>query len=200
MRFLRAQEERRTAVGMLLHVRLGQRSMWSLLDPGLLRMVLGLGLHNESDLSGDSHHISKALVLSQTHLAGMSLEQLKLLAVEREVKREGVGWAASCPPAGSKFDIFRAILRAQEASQDSQHHPFGGYAIMQEEDEDEEEGESESEDQGEEEGGEEEEEEKEEEEEEERQAHGKKEEAVDEDRMGPEEAMTYLNQLWKVRD
>ena len=80
---------------MLLHVRLGRRSMWSLLDPGLLRMVLGLGLHNESDLCGDAHHISKALVLSQNHLTRMYLDQLKLLTVEREVKREGVGWATS---------------------------------------------------------------------------------------------------------
>jgi len=54
----------------------------------------------------------------------MSLEQLKLLAVERGVKREGVGWAACCPPAGSKADIVRA-LRASPygVSQDSQYDP-----------------------------------------------------------------------------
>ena len=39
----------------------------------------------------------------------MSLKQLKLLAEERGVKREGVGWEASCPPAGSRADIVRDI-------------------------------------------------------------------------------------------
>jgi hypothetical protein len=54
----------------------------------------------------------------------MSLEQLKLLAVERGVKREGVGWAACCPPAGSKADIVRALLASQYGvSDDSQYDP-----------------------------------------------------------------------------
>jgi hypothetical protein len=39
----------------------------------------------------------------------MSLEQLNLLAVDRDVKREGVDGVASCPPAGSRADIVRDI-------------------------------------------------------------------------------------------
>ena len=114
-------------------------------------MVLAHGLHNDSDFCRDADDISIAPVLSEAHLARMSLEQLKLLAVEREVKREGVGWAASCPPAGSKSDIFRAILRAQEVSQDSQYDPSDNV----DEDEDEDAGEGGGEEEGEEEEGEE---------------------------------------------
>lgn len=131
--------------------------MWSLLDPGLLRMVLAHGLHNESDLCGDADDISIALVLPEAHLERMSLEKLKLLAVEREVKREDVGWAASCPPAGSKSDILRAILRAQEVTQDSQYDPWTQYDNKDENDtdddeyEDDDEGDGDGEDQGEEE-------------------------------------------------
>ena len=67
---------------------------------------------------------TKVQILTSRSLAPMSLEQLKLLAVERGVKREGVGWAACCPPAGSKADIVRAVRASQYGfSQDSQNDP-----------------------------------------------------------------------------
>ena len=41
--------------------------------------------------------------------AGVSA--LKDLAVQRGVKREGVGWAACCPPRGQKADVRAALIK-----------------------------------------------------------------------------------------
>ena len=45
MAFFWEQHERRLAVCMLAHGRLGQGSRWGQLDPGIVRMVLGNLIH-----------------------------------------------------------------------------------------------------------------------------------------------------------
>ena len=75
---------------------------------------------------------TKVQILTSRSLAPMSLEQLKLLAEERGVKREGVGWAASCSPAGSRasglillgtYDSLSTGLGNGKRDRDCDHSP-----------------------------------------------------------------------------
>ena len=49
--------------------------------------------------------------------------QLKELAVQRGVKREGVGWAACCPPRGQKADVRAALIKHVRA-ETSPYRPY----------------------------------------------------------------------------
>ena len=40
-----------------------------------------------------------------------NVSTLKDLAVQRGVKREGLGWAACCPPRGQKADVRAALIK-----------------------------------------------------------------------------------------
>ena len=52
-----------------------------------------------------------------------NLSTLKDLAVQRGVKREGVGWAACCPPRGQKADVRAALIKHVRAETSSYRAP-----------------------------------------------------------------------------
>ena len=47
--------------------------------------------------------------MASSGLEYVGLAELRRMAVEHGIKREGVGWPSCCPPSGNKTDIIKAI-------------------------------------------------------------------------------------------
>ena len=56
-------------------------------------------------------------------LSRANVSTLKDLAVQRGVKREGLGWAACCPPRGQKADVRAALIKHVRA-ETSPYRPY----------------------------------------------------------------------------